>query len=76
MTDGLRFLQELIETLWNVNYFKKAVEAGIDEELIETLWNVNYDKFIAMADATIELIETLWNVNEVIVTMNLDIYMN
>ena len=31
----------LIETLWNVNYIRKAAEVIQGFVLIETLWNVN-----------------------------------
>ena len=34
--------QELIETLWNVNYDKDGTDGFGGSELIETLWNVNY----------------------------------
>ena len=32
---------ELIDTLWNVNFFGDMGEGITDEELIDTLWNVN-----------------------------------
>ena len=32
---------ELIETLWNVNYFYAKYPLLLPLELIETLWNVN-----------------------------------
>ena len=34
-------VQELIETLWNVNVDTGALRNSITHELIETLWNVN-----------------------------------
>ena len=33
--------RELIDTLWNVNFFKKIIDNTIAVELIDTLWNVN-----------------------------------
>ena len=35
---------ELIETLWNVNFFNLFANAKTNLELIETLWNVNWRK--------------------------------
>ena len=32
---------ELIETLWNVNYYEQLLTLPTPNELIETLWNVN-----------------------------------
>ena len=32
---------ELIETLWNVNFFSLNTKYPFENELIETLWNVN-----------------------------------
>ena len=32
---------ELIDTLWNVNTFRKAWFSIVNIELIDTLWNVN-----------------------------------
>ncbi len=38
----LRFVNVLIETLWNVNIERmKNLETGEEQVLIETLWNVN-----------------------------------
>ena len=34
-------LQELIETLWNVNSKIQQILSNVINELIETLWNVN-----------------------------------
>ena len=39
--------RELIDTLWNVNFFEKIIDNTIAVELIDTLWNVN--KFFFMA---------------------------
>ena len=39
-------VEELIETLWNVNMFQIEYEAELLQELIETLWNVNSFKLI------------------------------
>ena len=37
-------LQELIDTLWNVNFSGSVFNANVLVELIDTLWNVNlYD---------------------------------
>ena len=36
-----RGLLELIDTLWNVNYFIFGNFIKGDRELIDTLWNVN-----------------------------------
>ena len=33
---------ELIDTLWNVNYFLSWIPFCIKNELIDTLWNVNF----------------------------------
>ena len=32
---------ELIDTLWNVNFFSEFGKCDIGNELIDTLWNVN-----------------------------------
>ena len=32
---------ELIDTLWNVNFFERMIFMGKVGELIDTLWNVN-----------------------------------
>ena len=56
-------IKELIETLWNVNYYQRYEQIFSAGELIETLWNVNImDEVKSMGYAN-ELIETLWNVN-------------
>ena len=34
-------LQELIDTLWNVNSAKRPLSSPLSFELIDTLWNVN-----------------------------------
>ena len=34
-------VKELIDTLWNVNWFCNFFFQDIDHELIDTLWNVN-----------------------------------
>ena len=34
-------VQELIDTLWNVNYGTLSWCVGTGRELIDTLWNVN-----------------------------------
>ena len=33
--------RELIDTLWNVNFFEVSNLEGGQTELIDTLWNVN-----------------------------------
>ena len=33
--------RELIDTLWNVNYFADSAETDTENELIDTLRNVN-----------------------------------
>ena len=33
--------RELIDTLWNVNFFKESKYVDEEMELIDTLWNVN-----------------------------------
>ena len=39
----IKSLMELIDTLWNVNFFLAAVLSQPCEcELIDTLWNVNF----------------------------------
>ena len=38
---ALEQLVELIDTLWNVNTFRKAWFSIVNIELIDTLWNVN-----------------------------------
>ena len=35
---------ELIDTLWNVNYYKYTQETYGTIELIDTLWNVNEEE--------------------------------
>ena len=32
---------ELIDTLWNVNFFFLSISISVAAELIDTLWNVN-----------------------------------
>ena len=54
--------QELIETLWNVNYFKdKAINdiTGINRNIVEC----KYSHTGIIQSKKCELIETLWNVN-------------
>ena len=34
-------LNELIDTLWNVNFFFLSISISVAAELIDTLWNVN-----------------------------------
>ena len=41
LTVIIRGINELIETLWNVNYFYAKYPLLLPLELIETLWNVN-----------------------------------
>ena len=36
--------RELIDTLWNVNYFVYVAVFPCVKELIDTLWNVNYNQ--------------------------------
>ena len=57
------FLQELIDTLWNVNSEVMSIKDEYTAELIDTLWNVNSFTTINKKDADFELIDTLWNVN-------------
>ena len=57
-------LEELIETLWNVNGDKLVLTKSLFPELIETLWNVNFVVGHVFYDFVSELIETLWNVNQ------------
>ncbi len=54
---------ELIDTLWNVNYYKYTQETYGTMELIDTLWNVNTIKCSLKHSRKPELIDTLWNVN-------------
>ena len=62
--EGLLKIEELIETLWNVNDKVRAI-LGLDKmELIETLWNVNRNLLKDSQAMNMELIETLWNVNQ------------
>ena len=37
-------IEELIDTLWNVNEIKVKARLTDDKELIDTLWNVNQRK--------------------------------
>ena len=41
-----RIRQELIETLWNVNWNQGRLKERKEKELIETLWNVNLEKSV------------------------------
>ena len=36
---------ELIDTLWNVNFFFLSISISVAAELIDTLWNVNLLKY-------------------------------
>ena len=56
-------INELIETLWNVNQDRKKWLKRLVLELIETLWNVNSSFLPYQWAIWVELIETLWNVN-------------
>ena len=55
--------RELIDTLWNVNFFKLTAMGTVLLELIDTLWNVNPEIPAGKYTASHELIDTLWNVN-------------
>ena len=55
--------RELIDTLWNVNYFSPLQSAIVVIELIDTLWNVNALVIEDEPNEYFELIDTLWNVN-------------
>ena len=63
-------INELIETLWNVNLFTNAFQGVATVELIETLWNVNFHDIRLRMLRNKELIETLWNVNDNNTTYN------
>ena len=57
-------MQELIDTLWNVNKKSEAEKKRQVKELIDTLWNVNQKVALKEYNALVkELIDTLWNVN-------------
>ena len=62
LTESEQKLEELIDTLWNVN---KGVEmmgsaaAGINRYIMECKWMIQSQ--FSLCD--IELIDTLWNVN-------------
>ena len=55
--------QELIDTLWNVNFDIMSNSRGATAELIDTLWNVNVIPGLMYYCLDYELIDTLWNVN-------------
>ena len=65
LLECLRHILELIDTLWNVNYYGHHVTYHVIYELIDTLWNVNSFYRSNSANALPELIDTLWNVNRV-----------
>ena len=54
----------LIETLWNVNFYRHSSQWLQSLVLIETLWNVNREEKENEKVEKVVLIETLWNVNE------------
>ena len=56
-------VDELIDTLWNVNALAQHFEESENSELIDTLWNVNASVIIVPVQLQFELIDTLWNVN-------------
>ena len=56
-------IYELIDTLWNVNYFKKTVEAGIDERINRYIMECKCHCITRSGIRFCELIDTLWNVN-------------
>ena len=56
------FVEELIETLWNVNLLLDIISQHKAIELIDTLWNVNACLCHSL-QPSVELIDTLWNVN-------------
>ena len=55
--------RELIDTLWNVNVYRRKTMSHPVFELIDTLWNVNYFSAYFLFLLRVELIDTLWNVN-------------
>ena len=65
------WVQELIETLWNVNTLSETTCKCSKSELIETLWNVNHFAFYDYKNQRPELIETLWNVNMILFGLKL-----
>ena len=58
----MRWLIDLIETLWNVKTAYPAYLSRPAADLIETLWNVKETEAEQMKINGIDLIETLWNV--------------
>ena len=56
-------IEELIDTLWNVNQRPLRSQAKDNNELIDTLWNVNLSLYFPLQLLLRELIDTLWNVN-------------
>ena len=58
------FVEELIDTLWNVNLLLDIISQHKAIELIDTLWNVNTTPRSFVSDGILELIDTLWNVNK------------
>ena len=56
-------LNELIDTLWNVNFFFLSISISVAAELIDTLRNVNKRTSSKNRRLYCELIDTLWNVN-------------
>ena len=56
-------VEELIDTLWNVNPKKCFTPRYPNGELIDTLWNVNRIGIQKSLKPVFELIDTLWNVN-------------
>ena len=69
-------LKELIDTLWNVNYFDTGSSTGTSSELIDTLWNVNLYLLPVLPNHSPELIDTLWNVNNNFLSKLLIVYLN
>ena len=62
---GIRWIGELIDTLWNVNVIIDKYDCVVaGHELIDTLWNVNIEKQNKENKDSTELIDTLWNVND------------
>ena len=61
----MKFVIELIDTLWNVNKIAVIGKPNAGKELIDTLWNVNSMPTGLSICSDCELIDTLWNVNKV-----------
>ena len=47
---GVRWIEDLIDTQWNVNKVTEIIEKVSNNDLIDTQWNVNSDSVVHTSD--------------------------